>query len=140
MDSIPLSRYIGESSRNSFIRGKNPLDDARSQMLKHYLDQHQEEDMSSMVFRIKIVSFKRTAYKRQIHKSVLIQQNREHNLLNSRSEFNRCSLPRMTVKVGDKEMGEVANQIREEQKKKDNVEKEDKRLEEQIKEEVYRGQ
>ena len=69
MDNIPLFKYIGESSRISFIRGKNHLDDARllstgSHMLKHYLDQHQEEDMSSMVFRRKILSFKRTAYER----------------------------------------------------------------------------
>ena len=87
-------------------------------MLKHYLDQHQEEDMSRMVFRMKIISFKRTAYKRQVHKSVLIQQNREHHLLNSRSEFNRCSLPRLTVKLGDKEMGEVANQKERSRRKK----------------------
>ena len=127
-ENIPLFKYIGESSRSSFIRGKNYSDDARllstgSHMLKHYLDQHQEEDMSSMVFRMKILSFKITAYERQVHESVLIQQNREHHLLNSRSEFNRCSLPRLTVKLGDKEMSEIANQIREEQRKEDNLEK-----------------
>jgi hypothetical protein len=74
-----------------------------------------------MAFRMKVLCFKRTAYERQVHESVLIQQNRNHNLLNSRSEFNRCSLPRLTVKLGDKELGDMAKMIREEQRKEDDL-------------------
>ena len=43
--------------------------------------------------------------------------------LSSRSEFNRCSLPRLTVKLGDKELGDMAKMIREEQRKEDDLEK-----------------
>jgi type III secretory pathway component EscV len=48
-ENIPLHKYIGESSRSSYLRGKNHIDDARlmssgSHMLKHFLDQHRQED------------------------------------------------------------------------------------------------
>jgi hypothetical protein len=87
---ITLHKYIGESSRSSYIRGKNHLDDARllstsSHMLKHYLDKHIADKPEDMIFRMKVISFKRSAYERQVHESVLIQQNRNHMLLNSRS-------------------------------------------------------
>ena len=77
-EKIPLYKYIGESSRSSYIRGKNHLDDARllsagSHMLKHFLDKHQEEAPEDMVFRMKVLCFKRTAYERQVHESVLTQ-------------------------------------------------------------------
>ena len=92
-------------------------------MLKHYLNNHLEESPQDMIFRMKILCFKRSAYERQIHESVLIQQNRNHHLLNFKSEFNRCSLPRLTVKLGDKEMDELSKTLREEQKKEDELEK-----------------
>ena len=76
-----------------------------------------------MIFRMKVLSFKRSAYERQVHESMLIQQNRKHMLLYSRSEFNRCSIPRLTVKLGDKEMSELATSLRAEQKKEDELEK-----------------
>ena len=75
--SVSLYKYIGESSRSSYLRGKNHLDDARllptgSNMLKHYLDKHQEDPLEDMIFRMKILCFKRKAYERQVHESVLI--------------------------------------------------------------------
>ena len=125
---VRLHKYIGETSRSGYTRGKNHLDDARllstgSHMLKHYLTNHSEESPQEMIFRMKILCFKRSAYERQIHESVLIQQNRNHLLLNSKSEFNRCSLPRLTVKLGDREMDELSKTLREEQKKEDELEK-----------------
>ena len=76
-----------------------------------------------MIMRMKILCFKRTAFERQVHESVKIQQNRNHHLLNSRSEFNRCSLPRLTVKLGDRELGELTEKLKEDQKKEDRLEK-----------------
>ena len=35
--------------------------------------------------------------------SVLIQTNRNHNSLNSKSEYNRSALPRLGLKMGDQE-------------------------------------
>ena len=76
---IPLYKYIGESSRSSFARGKNHMDDMRllspgSHMLKHFLDKHQEEELSKMKFHMRILAYKRTAYERQVHESVKIHK------------------------------------------------------------------
>ena len=38
----------------------------------------------------------------QIYEAVTIEENRHHNLLNSRSEFNRSAVPRLTCKLGNK--------------------------------------
>ena len=35
--------------------------------------------------------------------SVIIQENRNHHLLNSRSEYNRCAVPRLSTKIGENE-------------------------------------
>ena len=51
---------------------------------------------------MKVIWYAKTSFERQIHESVEIQENRHHHLLNSRSEFNRCALPRMMCKLGDR--------------------------------------
>ena len=75
-----------------------------------------------MIFRMKILCYMRSAYERQIHESVLIQQNRHHHILNSKSEYNRCKIPRLTVKMGDAESAEAKQKEREEQKLEDDLE------------------
>ena len=73
-------------------------------MLKHIVATHENEDMNTIKFKMKIVSHTRTSFERQIKESVLIQHERKnHHLLNSRSEYNRCSLPRLCTQVGDGE-------------------------------------
>ena len=88
-------------------------------MLKHFLTSHKDDPTTEMVFRMKILGFSRSAYERQIKESVLIQSNRGHILLNSKSEFNRCSLTRLTVKLGESEINALAKanerEIREEE-------------------------
>ena len=53
-----------------------------------------------MKFRNKLLKFTRTAFERQILESVLIRENRNHNLLNSKGKFNHCLLPRITLQMG----------------------------------------
>ena len=50
--------------------------------------------------------FTRSSFERQILESVLIQSRRDHYILNSRSEFNRCAIPRLVTKLGEKELKE----------------------------------
>ena len=57
--------------------------------------------------------------------SVIIQEERHHHILNSKSEYNRCSLPRLTAKLGEKEWKRM------EKDKETELEKE-KRLERRI--------
>ena len=47
-----------------------------------------------------------TAFSRQIHEAVVIQKNEKNSILNSKGEYNRCTLPRLSVMVGVKEMKE----------------------------------
>ena len=54
--------------------------------------------------------------------SVCIQQNTNHNILNSRSEYNRCSLPRLSTRLGDKEYKKYEKELEEEVRKEETLE------------------
>ena len=73
-----------------FERGLEHLRDlnelkADSHMLKHYFEQHAEEEVTSMRFGARVVKAARTAFNKQVCESVHIQENAaRHNILNSR--------------------------------------------------------
>ena len=75
-------------------------------MLRHLLDvhEHEEEEWDSIKFGMGIIRNTRTAFKRQILESVMIQRARVHHIMNNKSEYNRCAIPRLTVKLGEKEL------------------------------------
>ena len=75
-----------------------------------------------MKFRMEVIKFTRTSFERQILESVCIQQNTQHNLLNSRSDYNRCSLPRLSTRLGDKEFKKYEKQLEEAKKKEESLE------------------
>ena len=71
-NKIKLFKYIGESSRSSFERGWEHLNDLKSlsnksHMLKHILIEHQEQEMSEIKFGMKILKTCRTSFERQIY-------------------------------------------------------------------------
>ena len=141
---MTLFKYVGEMSRSAFEFGKNHLDDKRllstkSHMLKHYLISHPEDAPSDMIFRIKILGFSRSAYERQIKESVVIQTNRRHTLLNSKSEFNRCSLPRGTVKMGEWDINEMARMNEQDRRAEDALEKVITEMKKQSKKRAHDG-
>ena len=71
-------------------------------MLKHAVGVHEGEDMSTVEFGMRVIKYNKSSFERQIMESVVIQNERNnHNLLNSRSEYNRCSLPRLCTQVGE---------------------------------------
>ena len=94
--------YVGETSRSAYTRGKEHKNDARlmnpeSHVSKHYL---------------------------KFHTIQQIQKN--HHLMNSKSQYRACKIPRITIKMGDTEMYEETERRRREQK-------EDNELEQRIK-------
>ena len=104
-----MAKYIGETARSTYERGFEHLSDLlnlsqKSHMLRHYVEAHMGEDFSQMKFHMRTLRFTKTAFERQVLESVMIQESRGHNLLNSKSEFNRCSIPRITLKMGDSEI------------------------------------
>jgi len=97
-------KYIGETSRSAHERGEEHLRVLRdlnpgSHFLKHVI-QHHMEDPENVEFRMKILTSHFTAFSRQITEAVKINRNKGPFLLNSKSEYNRSSLP--NIKVGDK--------------------------------------
>ena len=122
-----MFKYIGETNRSTFERGHEHLADMKyfkpgSHILKHIVDKHEGEDMEKIDIRMKVVKFHKSSFERQIHESVLIQSNRNHWLLNSKAEFNRCAIPRLGLKLGDKEFREKNKELIEEEKREAELE------------------
>ena len=77
---------------------------------------------------MRLVKSHRTAFNRQISESVEIQsQKRDHFILNSKSEYNRCALPRLTARIGEESYKNMEKQKKAEKE-------EEKLLENRIKE------
>jgi len=118
----------------------------KSHILKHCLLQHSEIDPDKVIFGMRIRQQYKTALERQVGEAVAILEEKEKGveLLNSKSEFNRCSLPRITA--GDRK--EWLETLQEEDaaekevkanircmKKRKNMEKKEKEEKEKEKEE-----
>ena len=104
---IRVYKYIGETARSVYERSSEHLSDMTqlkpcSHLLKHIVDVHEEEEIKNIKFNIKVLSYCQSSFERQILESVLIQQERHHHLLNSKAEFNRSAVPRLTTKIGEK--------------------------------------
>ena len=96
----PPSIYVGETSRSLYERGKehwrafvNKQED--SHINKHHIIHHQ--GVGEPKFHLRPVCFSKTALTRQITEAVLIQRWGEDILLNSKAEFNRSKISRLTL-------------------------------------------
>ena len=101
--------YFGESSRSAFERGSEHLDSyaslrVDSHMLKHNLLVH--GDLQNVEFEMKILKEHQSAIQRQVHEAVVTHYYKGKCLMNSKSEFSRCRIPRLTVKFGSKQIND----------------------------------
>ena len=99
--------YYGESSRTAFERGKEHQADFLSKsddshMYKHVSNDHGEKEQ--VKFSMKVLKKHMSAFHRQVTEAVLIHRNEMNDILNSKGEYNRCNLPRLTVKLGNLEL------------------------------------
>ena len=120
--------YLGETARTAFERGSEHHSDPEkmkdeSHMFNHIVDTHEDEEYPQ--FSMKVLRGHRTALERQIHEAVIIANSWDKgNLLNSKHEYNRCVIPRISVMMGDQEqLGK---------KRTKGEEEEDMRLEEEL--------
>ena len=74
----------------------------KSHLLRHTLIHHPDIEPEDLKCGMKILSSHKTAFKRQIREAVLIEHNAGPQLMNSKVEYNRCSIPRIEVKIGNK--------------------------------------
>ena len=107
-EKIKVYKYIGETARSVFERSNEHLADMTqlkpcSHLLKHVLDRHEDENHEEVIFNIKVLSYCKSSFERQILESVTIQKERHHHLLNSKAEYNRSAVPRLTTKIGEKQ-------------------------------------
>ena len=104
-EEVALYTYIGESSRSTYERGFEHQKDARdlkttSHNLKHILEKHPGSGPDEVRFDMKVLRTHQSPFERQIYESAVIQTMRDkHHLLNSRSEYNRCALPRLGIQL-----------------------------------------
>ena len=93
LSKISLYKYIGETGKSCYERGWQHLS-------------------------------AKSAFERQVGESVLIQQEvSRHRILNSKSEYNRCALPRLTTKLGAEEFEEWKKELKEEKLKEEDLDK-----------------
>ena len=136
--NMKVFKYIGESSRSAYERGWEHVNDMttlnpRSHMLKHVLTHHQDKDMLSVEFGMSIKKFCKTSFERQILESVTIQHERnKHTLMNSKSEYNRCSIPRLTTKMGEKEIKEFNKEQEQDKLEEEELDKKIRKLRKEI--------
>ena len=72
-------------------------------MLNHCVIHHPDLDPRKVEFRMKILSSHSSAFERQITEAVLINRNSGVRSMNSKLEYNRCSIPTMMMKTGNKD-------------------------------------
>ena len=113
--------YVGESARSIFERAGEHRRDAQGQkedshIYKHWKTSHPELPEAPQ-FTIKVVASFQDALSRQLSEAVRIDL-RGSNILNSKSEYSRCRVPRLRI---DKEEWKVDEQkdAKEKKKKKD---------------------
>ena len=109
VDDDQKYRYIGESSRSIFERGKEHKSDlkyrrTRSHMLRHCEEIHTNENPDEIEFGMRLISSSRTAFERQLKEAVYIEMLSGPYLMNSRLEYSRCNIPKMIMKLGEKEV------------------------------------
>ena len=107
-DQIKIYKYVGETARSVYERSREHQSDMEqlkpcSHLLKHVIDQHENEDPDKVQFSLKVLNYCKSSFERQIMESVTIQKERHHNLLNSKAEYNRSAVPRLTTKIGEKQ-------------------------------------
>ena len=104
-----VSKYVGESNRSAAERSKEHLSDFKEQredshMFKHKTLEHKDEEVT---FTMRVLKRHKSALERQVHESILIEMKQEEgNILNSKSGYNRCLIPRLSIMMGDRVLSE----------------------------------
>ena len=104
LDHQTVTKYIGESSRNMYLRGKEHQAALQSMDEESTLWQHCLEHHGGLIqsFRMFLIRKHRTPLARQIHEAVKIAHCKANLILNRKGEWNGSQLPRLAIEVGDK--------------------------------------
>ena len=102
-------RYIGESARSAYERGVEHQTGYTSQSLDNHMFKHHQIDHQDAEtlpeFTMSVIKTHQSPLYRQVHEAIMIMKF-ESVTLNSKGEFNRCQLPRLSVMMGEREVAE----------------------------------
>ena len=96
----PSILYIGETSKSLYERSKQHWSDYRAGQEDSHISKHQtlhHRGDGSPKFHFRPVGFFQSALGRQIAEAVRFEKLGEDVLLNSKSEFNRSKISRLTL-------------------------------------------
>ena len=79
-------------------------------MLKHLSDEHPESSPREIKFGMSVVKQHKNSFSRMIFESVLIYRGGS-NILNSKSEYSRCQVPRLLLMVGEDQNNLKNNEV-----------------------------
>ena len=123
-------KYVGESSRSLFERSNEHREDflnlsEKSHMLKHYLTHHKDIKREELEFGIRVRKKFKKSFGRQVGEAIVIEQEILSGtiLLNSKSEFNRCSVARLTIGTYKDNVEEMKKEEKEKNLLKEEIEK-----------------
>ena len=92
--------YVGETSRNAYIRGQEHIDAYRRNDQKSPLWKHAERHhggRKNVVYSMKIVNYFRDPLTRQVNEGVRINRSTAEVVLNSKSEWHGPATARLTI-------------------------------------------
>ena len=138
------TKYVGESARSGYERGGEHVDalkrmDETSHLMKHYLLKHKNIKIEEMKYGMKVKTIFRTSIERQVGEAVTIHMEKEKGtaLMNSKSEYNRCTLPRISTKgyresLEEEEIEKLEDSILKEEIKKLRYRKRSEKIEKEM--------
>ena len=93
--------------------------------LKHYLKYHKNLPKEKLEIGIRIKASFKSAIERQISEAVAIarEESKPTELMNSKAEYNRCKLPRLTAKSFEEQEKEIEATKEEEKEMKSEIRK-----------------
>ena len=114
-------KYIGESSRSLYERSREHKEDYKN----HYLACHRDIKREEMEFGVRVRKKFVKSFERQVGEAIAIEQEQMKGtvLLNSKSEFNRCSVPRLTLGTYKDNLEEIKKEEKEEKHLKEEIRK-----------------
>ena len=99
---------MDETARSICERYSDHHKDYKDNLEKSHMSKHVElahsSDSTKPEFDVRIIKFCKTAIERQVFEAVQIASRANEQgvtILNSKSEFNRCSLPRIVMYCGE---------------------------------------
>ena len=98
--------YVGETSRTTFERGIEHLNDLENEVSGKPLWEHVKEDHGGRVdrswFKMSMVMKHQTALQRQIREALAIEGSKADVVLNKKGEWNGSRIPSLRVEIADK--------------------------------------